>query len=44
MEKGAAASPPRSPVTSDQALETIRLVPYGCTDLRITEFPWIRAE
>jgi hypothetical protein len=44
MEKGAAAPPPHCPVKSDQALETIRLVPYGCTDLRITEFPWISAE
>jgi hypothetical protein len=39
LEKGAAAPPPRSPVSSDQPLEDLTLVPYGCTDLRITEFP-----
>ena len=39
IEKGAAAPPPRSPVRSDAPLEELRLIPYGCTDLRITEFP-----
>jgi hypothetical protein len=40
MEQGAAALPPPSPVASSEAIETITLIPYGATDLRITEFPW----
>jgi uncharacterized protein len=39
LEKGAAAPPPQSPVRSEAPLEELRLIPYGCTDLRITEFP-----
>jgi hypothetical protein len=39
LEKGAAAPPPPSPVISDEPLETLTLIPYGCTDLRITEVP-----
>jgi DUF1680 family protein len=39
IEKGAAAPPPPSPVTSEEPLEDLMLVPYGCTDLRVTEFP-----
>jgi hypothetical protein len=39
LEKGAAAPPPESPVTSQGPLEDLTLVPYGCTDLRLTEFP-----
>ena len=39
IERGAAAPPPSSPVQSTEPLEELTLVPYGCTDLRITEFP-----
>ena len=39
IERGAAAPPPPSPVFSAEPLEELTLVPYGCTDLRITEFP-----
>jgi uncharacterized protein len=43
LEKGAAAPPPRSPVTSQEPLEELTLIPYGCTDLRLTEFPILAA-
>jgi DUF1680 family protein len=39
MENGSAADAPQSPVTSAEPLETLTLIPYGCTNLRITEFP-----
>jgi hypothetical protein len=39
LERNAAAPPPESPVHSDQPLEDLVLVPYGCTNLRVTEFP-----
>jgi hypothetical protein len=39
VEKNAAGPPPQSPVESDQPLEELTLVPYGCTSLRVTEFP-----
>ncbi len=39
LEKGAAAAPPASPVTSQEPLEELTLLPYGTTDLRLTEFP-----
>jgi hypothetical protein len=42
LERGAAAPPPTSPVTSTGPLEDLMLIPYGCTDLRITEFPMSR--
>lgn len=39
IAKGAADPPPLSPVTSVAQVEQLTLIPYGCTDLRITEFP-----
>jgi DUF1680 family protein len=39
LERGAAAPPPPSPAASNGPAEELILVPYGCTDLRITEFP-----
>ncbi len=42
IEKSAAATPPQSPVNSDEPEQTLKLVPYGTTDLRITEFPRLK--
>ena len=42
LEDGSAATTPPSPVTSDESDEILSLIPYGCTNLRITEFPTLR--
>lgn len=42
LTRHAADVPPASPVTTDQPEETLTLVPYGCPNLRITEFPTLR--
>jgi hypothetical protein len=39
LEKGAAAPPPLSPVSSQEPFNELILVPYGCTDLRVSVFP-----
>lgn len=39
LENGSAGLLPESPVTSDQPLETVTLIPYGSAKLRITAFP-----
>ena len=36
---GSAADVPLSPVISNEPLETLKLIPYGCTNLRMAEFP-----
>ena len=40
LEQNSAGMLPVSPVTADGADENITLIPYGCTKLRITQFPW----
>ncbi len=42
LEHNAAAPPPQSPVESSQPLETLTLLPYGCTNLRVAEFPILK--
>jgi hypothetical protein len=39
---GSAAPVPLGPLTSEEPLEKLTLIPYGCTNLRITEFPVLK--
>ena len=39
IETNAAGPLPESPVDSNEPLEELTLIPYGCSHLRITEFP-----
>ena len=41
MQHNAAGLLPESPIKSSEPIQTLRLIPYGCTNLRITEFPLI---
>ncbi|MFQ3549831.1 MAG: beta-L-arabinofuranosidase domain-containing protein [Armatimonadota bacterium] len=41
MEKNSAAPVPQSPVKSNEPVEELTLIPYGCAKLRITEFPLV---
>lgn len=41
LERNSAGILPTSPVESDQPVEMVTLIPYGCAKLRITEFPLI---
>jgi hypothetical protein len=39
LENGSAGPTPRGPVSTSTPVEDLQLIPYGCTNLRITEFP-----
>ncbi len=39
LENGSAGPVPESPVDSREPDETVTLIPYGCTNIRIAEFP-----
>jgi hypothetical protein len=41
MEFDAAMPPPANPMASTRTLKELELIPYGCTNIRITEFPTI---
>lgn len=43
LHRNAAGPLPESPVTADTPVQTLTLIPYGCTNLRVTEFPTLTA-
>jgi len=42
IDKNAAAAPPKSPISSNEPLDELTLIPYGSSNLRVTEFPVLR--
>ena len=44
LEHGVAAEPPPSPAKAVGAVTEMRLIPYGCAKLRLTEIPTVRED
>lgn len=44
LKENAAGPIPASPVAGEGPVRDISLIPYGCTDLRITEFPLVETD
>ncbi len=44
LDRNAAGALPESPVHSGERLEELIFIPYGCTNLRVTEFPALRRD
>ena len=44
LDRNVAGPLPQSPVHSSEPLEPLTLIPYGCTNLRVSEFPKLGCE